>query len=212
LIFETGESGIFGRFVPAGLTTVTFKREKKVVFFRVSQKNGEETMKKCMVVAICGLLLLAGCKQDKSAAVPTESKWKGEPYQIAFDAKPVKPSPNGVTIPPVNFKANPNALVNRAIVVLKFTASGVAEQLIVGTALDIKGAYGTLPENYMELARKGLSNYLESHCVKGKVDVSVALARSSLVPNATVAQTDDKRLSDWLPIELVYKNPHAKCK
>jgi hypothetical protein len=40
----------------------------------------------------------------------------------------------------------------------------------------------------------------------------VALARSSLSPQATVAQADDKRLSDWLPLELVYKNPHSKCK
>jgi hypothetical protein len=169
-------------------------------------------MRKGIILAMGGLLLLAGCKEDKSAGIPTGPKWKGEPYRIAFDTKAVKPNPTGITIPPVNFTANPDALVTRAIVVLKFTASGASEQLIIGTALDIKGANGTLPDTYMERARKGLSDYLESHCLKGKVNLSVALARSSLSPQATVAQADDKRLSDWLPLELVYKNPHSKCK
>jgi hypothetical protein len=39
----------------------------------------------------------------------------------------------------------------------------------------------------------------------------VALARSSLSPNAADSEVDEKRLSDWLPIEVVFKNPHPKC-
>jgi hypothetical protein len=39
----------------------------------------------------------------------------------------------------------------------------------------------------------------------------LALAKSSLDPHAGIAQVDAKRLSDWLPIEIVFKNPHPKC-
>jgi hypothetical protein len=47
--------------------------------------------------------------------------------------------------------------------------------------------------------------------VKGKVKVSVALVRSSINPQADDAEVAAKRLSDWLPVEVVFKNPHAKC-
>jgi len=39
----------------------------------------------------------------------------------------------------------------------------------------------------------------------------VALARSSLNPLAGVDQVDDKRLSDWTPLQIVYKPRHAVC-
>jgi hypothetical protein len=174
-------------------------------------------MRKGIILAIGGLLLLAGCgSQDKGAGIPVGPKWKGEPYRLAFDNKAAKPNPTEITIPPINFTANPDALVTRVLLVLKVNASGAdaapVEKLLIGNAVDIKGANGTLPADYLDRAKKGLSEYLETNCMKGKVDVSVALARSSLVPTATVAQADDKRLSDWLPIELVYKNPHSKCK
>jgi hypothetical protein len=78
--------------------------------------------------------------------------------------------------------------------------------------LDIHGPEGTLPDDYMDRARKGLSDYLEAHCMKGNVELNVALARSSLAYQSTMAQADAKRLSDWTPLELVYKNPHSKCK
>jgi len=26
------------------------------------------------------------------------------------------------------------------------------------------------------------------------------------------AQIDDKRITDWLPVDLVFKNPHPGCK
>ncbi len=173
-------------------------------------------MKKAIILAMGGLLLLAGCgSQDKGAGIPVGPKWKGAPYRITFDTKAAKPGPTGINVPPVNFTANPDALVTRAMLVLRVSTSGTPEpgdQLLIGNAVDIKGANGTLPADYLDRARKGLADYLEMHCIKGKVSVSVALARSSLVPTATVAQADDKRLSDWLPVEMVYKNPHSKCK
>ena len=175
-------------------------------------------MRKGIILAIGGLLLLAGCgNQDKGAGIPVGPKWKGEPYRLELDAKAAKPTPAGVNIPPIHFTANPDALVTRVLLVLKVNGSGAAgaapvDKLLIGNAVDIKGANGSLPGDYLDRARKGLSEYLETNCIKGNVDVSVALARSSLVPTATVAQADDKRLSDWLPIEFVYKNPHSKCK
>jgi hypothetical protein len=39
----------------------------------------------------------------------------------------------------------------------------------------------------------------------------VVLARSSLSSQAGDAEINAKRLSDWLPIELVFKNPHPHC-
>jgi hypothetical protein len=47
--------------------------------------------------------------------------------------------------------------------------------------------------------------------VKGKIKLSVALARSSLSSQAGDAEIDSKRLTDWLPIEIVFKNPHPTC-
>ncbi|MGD0629097.1 MAG: hypothetical protein ABR987_07085 [Terracidiphilus sp.] len=175
-------------------------------------------MRKGIILVIGGLLLLAGCgnEKDKGAGIPVQPKWKGTPYRIAFDTKAAKPSPTGVQIPAVKFTANPDALETRALLIIRFTASGAAdkdpvEHLIIGSAVDIHGEEGTLPEDYMERARKGLSDYLETYCLKGKVNVSVALARSSLNPQADIPQADAKRLSDWLPLEIVYKPHHPKC-
>jgi hypothetical protein len=47
--------------------------------------------------------------------------------------------------------------------------------------------------------------------VKGKVKISVALTHSSIPLNATDDQINARRLSDWTPIELAFKNPHPKC-
>jgi hypothetical protein len=63
----------------------------------------------------------------------------------------------------------------------------------------------------MDAANKGLSRLLGAYCIKGKIKISVALARSSLTSQAGDAEVDGKRLSDWLPIELVFKNPHPTC-
>ena len=175
-------------------------------------------MRKGLILAIAGLLLLAGCDSGakKGAGIPVEPKWKGEPYRIAFDTKAAKPSPPGVQIPAVKFTANPDALETRALLILKFTASGAAdkdqaEHLMIGSAVDVRGEDGTLPDDYMDRARKGLSDYLETYCLNGKVTVSLALARSSLNPQSDIPQADAKRLSDWLPLDIVYKNRHPKC-
>jgi len=171
------------------------------------------------LVAISGGLLLSGCSNsaNKGAGIPIEPKWKGLPYRIAFDTKAAKPSPSGVDIPAVKFTANPDALETRAVLVLKFSAPAAANQeptqhLMIGTGVDIKGTDGTLPDDYMERARKGLADYLETYCIKGKVKLSVAMARSSLNPQAGLDQVDPKRLSDWLPLDVTYTPKHPKCK
>ena len=43
---------------------------------------------------------------------------------------------------------------------------------------------------------------LGAYCMKGKIKITVALARSSLQSTADDAEVDAKRLSDWAPIEL----------
>jgi len=181
--------------------------------------NVEEDVKKNIILAMGALLLLAGCGSsgNKGAGIPAQPKWKGAPYRLAFDAKAAKPRPDGINIPAVKFTANPDDLETRAVLVMKFTAAGAAdaaaaEHLMIGTGVDIKGDEGTLPDDYMDLARKGLAEYLETYCVKGKVDLSVALARSSLSPQAGIDDVTPKLLSDWLPLQITFKNPHTKCK
>lgn len=50
-----------------------------------------------------------------------------------------------------------------------------------------------------------------AYCMKGKIKLSVAIARSSLSPQADDAELNEKRLSGWLPLEVEFKNPHPKC-
>lgn len=176
-------------------------------------------MRKGIILAIGGLLLLAGCgnQGDKGAGIPVQPKWKGAPYRLAFETKPGKPNPTGVTIPAVKFTANPDALETRALLVMKFATPGGAdkepvEHRMIGAPVDIHGEDGTLPADYMDKASKDLSAYLGAYCMQGKVNLSVALARSSLNPQGGDAEVDAKRLSDWLPIDVVFKNPRSKCK
>jgi hypothetical protein len=175
-------------------------------------------VRKGIILAIGGLALLAGCSNqgDKAPNVPAEPKWKGAPYRISFDAQSGKPNPAGVTIPTVKYTANPDALETRATLVVQFDSSGVKREgpimnKIIVAPVDIHDAEGSLPADYMDRASKGLSTILGAYCMKGKVKISVALARSSLSPQAGDAEVDTKRLSDWLPIEVVFKNPHPKC-
>lgn len=174
-------------------------------------------MRHGILLAMGGLVLLAGCgQQDKAANAPATPKWKGEPYRITFDAPPAKPNPAGVTIPVVKYTANPDALEKRASLVVKFDTSTatkqgpMANQMIMG-GVDISGAEGALPADYMGEADKGLARFLGAYCIKGKVKISVALARSSLSSSAEDSEVDQKRLSDWLPIEITFKNPHGGC-
>ncbi len=76
---------------------------------------------------------------------------------------------------------------------------------------DISGAESIVPADYIVLTDKGLARLLGANCMNGKVKISVALARSSLAPQAEDAEIDQKRLSDWLPIEGMFKNPHPQC-
>lgn len=173
-------------------------------------------MRKGIFVSIGALALLMGCGKAADKGIPIEPKWKGAPYHIAFDTPPAKPNPAGITIPGVKYTANPEALETRALLVMRFGVSGAADDAqhrMVGAPVDIKGEEGALPADYMDRINKGLAEYLGSYCVKGKVTLSVALARSSLNPQAGDGEMDAKRLSDWLPIELVFKNPHPhpKC-
>ena len=175
-------------------------------------------MRKSILVVIGGIALLAGCGStgDKAAGIPVEPKWKGPAYRIAFDTKAEKPNSAGVTLPDIKFTANPDALEKRATLVVRFDASGVKrdqpvmDQLIMGP-IDISGTEGNLPDDYMASADKELAKLLGAYCMKGKVKVTVALARSSVSPQAGDAELNEKRLSDWLPIEVAFKNPHPKC-
>lgn len=175
-------------------------------------------MRKGIILTIATLALLAGCKDqgDKSAGIPTEPKWKGAPYRIAFDTQAAKPNPAGITIPDVKFTANPEALETRATLAVRFDAEGATEKgmtinRMIMAPVDIHGAEGALPADYMDRTSKALSTLLSDYCIKGKVKISVALARSSLNPQSGDADVDAKRLSDWLPLEVVYKNPHPHC-
>jgi hypothetical protein len=165
-----------------------------------------------------GLALLAGCKSgaDQASNAPAQPKWKGAAYRIAFDTQATKPNPSGVTIPDIKYTANPDELEKRASLVVKFDTSGATKQgpmmnqMIMGP-VDISGAEGSLPADYMNLADQGLSRFLGAYCIKGKVKISVALARSSLSNQADDDEVNEKRLSDWLPAEVAFKNPHPGC-
>ena len=177
-------------------------------------------MRRGIIFAIGALAFLAGCgnQGNKASNLTIEPKWKGEPYRLAFDTKATKPNPAGVTIPPIKFTANPDAVERRAILVVRFDASSataakdgpVMNQMILAP-IDISGTEGALPADYMDSADKDLSRFLGGYCMKGNIKISVALARSSLSRQAGEGDVDAKRLSDWLPIEVVFKNPHPKC-
>jgi hypothetical protein len=175
-------------------------------------------VRKGIILAIGGLVFLAGCgnQGDKASNVPVTPKWKGAAYHLAFDTQAAKPNPAGVTIPVIKYTANPDSLERRVLLVVRFDASAVTKQVliinqIILPPINIAGAEGALPADYMNLADKDLSTLLGAYCVKGKVKITVALARSSLAPQAGEAEVDAKRLSNWTPTEVVFKNPHPKC-
>lgn len=165
-----------------------------------------------------GVMVLAGCDANKTATVEATPKWKGPPYRLAFDTKERKPNPAGLTIPTVKWTANPDMLERRAAVAVRFDVSGgkkdeaVMNQMIMG-ATDIPGEEGALPADYMDAMSKELANYLGAYCLKGKVKISLAFERSSVNPRPTESELQNKRLSDWLPAEIDFKNPnpHPKC-
>lgn len=172
-------------------------------------------MRKAILLAISGIVLLAGCgSQDKKAAgIPVEPKWKGPAYRLAFDTKAPKPDPSGVTLPGIKFTANPDALETRAVLLVRYDSSGVkSDKLIVDQvtlgATDIKGAEGQLSDDYIALADQGLAHLLGVYGVKGKVKVQALLARSSISPTAGPAEIESKKLSDWISTEIEFKGGH----
>lgn len=176
-------------------------------------------MKKAVLLAVGGLLLLVGCgnQGSKQAGIPVKPKWPGQPYHLAFDAKPAKPNKTGVTLPTITFKANPEALVKRATLVVRYDSSGVkTDKLVINqvvlAAFDISGSEGSLSEDTMKIADEGLAHLLTTYCVNGKVKVSVILERSSLSSTPDDSNINDNKLSDWLSTEITFKNPKPHCK
>lgn len=171
-----------------------------------------------ILLAIGGLAFLAGCQNQGSNApgIPVGPKWKGLPYRISLDTQAGKPNAAGVTIPMIKYTANPDALEKRAVLVIRFDDLGATKyeprtNKMIMSPVDISGAEGALPADYIGAADKELATFLGTYCAKGKIKISVALARSSLSSQALDTEVDAKRLSDWQPIELVFKNPHPKC-
>ena len=170
-------------------------------------------MRTGILFAVGVFALLSGCGSQGDKNIPVTPKWKGPAYRISFDTKAVKPNPAGITIPNITYTANPDALEMRAALVVRFDVSGgkkdaaVMNQMIMAPT-DVKGAEGALAADYLDATDKELARYLGSYCLKGKVKISVALARSSLSPQASEGELETKRLSDWLPTEVDFKNPH----
>jgi hypothetical protein len=172
-------------------------------------------VRKGILLAIAGLVILAGCKDQggKAPGIQAGPKWKGAPYRLAFDTKAPK---LGVLLPAIKYTANPEMLEKRATLVVRFDSSVVKKNVsvvnqIIMPPTDIAGAEGTLSADYIEGASKDLSKLLGAYCVKGKVKVSVALTRSSLSNQAGDSEIESKALSDWAPIEVTFKNTHPGC-
>jgi len=175
---------------------------------------------KSIVSMIAACLFLTGCgsgyQPSTVAAASNAHQWKGAPYHLAFGAPEAAPHSAGITLPPIQYTANPDMLESRADLVVHFDAPGVhqqgpvVDQMIMGPA-DISGRYGALPAEYLDNASRQLSAVLGSYCTSGKVKISVAITKSSLSLGATEDQINAKRLSDWVPAELEFKNPHPKC-
>lgn len=174
-------------------------------------------MKRSILFLSGALLLLAGCNSGNQAAnTPAPPKWKGLPYRLAFDTKPAKPNPGGVALPGIKFTANPEDLETRADLVVQVDVSGVKKagdipDMMIMAPTDISGAEGALSPDYIGETEKQLTPMLAGYCMKGKVKLSVALAHSTLNMTSTDDQINAKRMSDWLPIEVDFKNPKGKC-
>lgn len=167
------------------------------------------------MVVFGALAFLAGC-QDNSPKIQIPPKWPGAAYHLSFGNVPDKPNPAGLTIPQIEYNANPDALENRADLVIQFDSSKAKSDAPVTNfmtmaAVDIKGNKGALPDDYVARASSELAKILAGYCINGKVKISVALTRSSLPMSPTFDQVEAKRMSDWTPIDLDFKNPQKKC-
>lgn len=168
-------------------------------------------MRKSILLALAGLMLFAGCK-DQGKKMVIAPKWKGAPYRLAFDTKTAKP---GTLIPAIQYTANPEMLERRAVLVVRFDSSQVKKQpvmdQIIMPPINISGEAGSLPADSIDSANKELANLLGAYCMKGKIKVTVALANSSLNSHAGDAEIQQKQLSDWTPIEVEFKKAHPGC-
>lgn len=171
-------------------------------------------MNRLILLAIGGMVLVAGCDTgDSGTKTPAPAKFKA-PYRIEFGTAAAKPNPAGVAIPAINYTAVSKAVEKRAALIVRLDSSGenkpARDQMIMGP-VDIPDVAGTLPAGYMDQADKGLGKLLADACMKGPVKIKVILVRSSIKPDAGDAEIDAKRLTEWLPTEVVFKNPHPKC-
>lgn len=175
-------------------------------------------MKKGIILAV-GLLVggaavLVGCKsQGSNAGIPVGPKWKGEPYRLTLDTKAAKP---GAILPGIAYTANPDALETRTILVIRFDDLGETKTTPPSNKMfmyptDVSGASGALSADYMTAANQQLGEFFKTYCVKGKVKMSVALARSSLNTDAGDTEVDQLRMSDWVPVETVVKSTRPGC-
>ena len=174
-------------------------------------------MRKDVMLAIAAFALLAGCDSldNKPYGPPPEHKVTA-PYHIEFDTKAAWPNPTGVALPAISYTANSKALERRAALVVRFDASGAkhdqpGKDRLIATAVDIPGTGGKLPEYYVDSVDIGLAKLLSDRCMKGKIKISVALVRSTIRPDPDQTEIDAKRLSDWVPAEVAFRNPHPKC-
>lgn len=166
-------------------------------------------MRRGIILAIGALLFLVGCKsQGNSAdAIHLQPKWQGQPYHISFDTKAIKPNPAGITIPDIKYTANPQAIENRACLIVRFEApqttknQSMMNQIVMGPT-DIQGTEGTLPADYMNEADQSLAKLLDAYHIKGKVKVSAMLAMSSISSQPGPDEIAENRLSDWISTDL----------
>lgn len=176
-------------------------------------------MRKSLFLAIAGLgfAFLAACDEmgNKPYDDPAAAKWK-PPYHLELATQAPKPSAAGVTLPGISYKSVTKEWERRAALVVRFDGSGIkgdqpGKDRVILPAVDIPGSGGNLPSDYLDTANKQLGKVLADRCMKGTVKVSLALVRSSIRPDAEDAEINAKVLSDWLPAEVVFKNPHPKC-
>ena len=174
-------------------------------------------MRKRLFLAITGLALLAGCgdmgNKPYESAVPAKYK---PPYHLELATETPKPNPAGVTLPAISYKSDTKDWQRRAALVVRFDPSGAknarpGKDRVILEAVDIAGTGGNLPSEYLDAAEQQLAKLLADRCIKGKVVINLALVRSSIRPDAEDAEINAKLLTDWLPAEVVFKNPHPKC-
>jgi len=169
-------------------------------------------VRKAIFASIVALAFLAGCENRKA---PEHKKWEGPPYRLTLGAASTKPSPAGaLTLPPIYFTANPDGVLTRANMVMRIDGAIVkkkpvkfTDQLLLAPT-DIAGKEGALSDSYLSVASTELAKMLNAYSLNGKVKVHVALVKSSIMMSATDAQVDSHRLSEWLPIEVDFVNPH----